>query len=154
MLTGYTARPHFLKKVTYLVLKHDDRIRFIERLIAFHFGSRYLVEVHIVLPADMTVRQSHDIGQGLQLKIERLPEVERAFIHIDYECECPNRGRHKPIEDSAVTKDEVIGTETSQFQESDKVGKVCTYSSVEKMLNNFDICSFIGVIIVVHNTGV
>jgi divalent metal cation (Fe/Co/Zn/Cd) transporter len=116
MLTGYTARPHFLKKVTWLVLKHDDRIRFIERLIACHFGSRYLVEVHIVLPAEMTVRQSHDIGMGLQMKIVRLPEVERAFIHIDYSCDCEwrDRGLLKSTDDDAVAKEPpATVTETS-----------------------------------------
>jgi len=32
------------------------------------------------------MRESHDLSEALQLKIERLPEVERAFVHIDYEC--------------------------------------------------------------------
>jgi len=35
----------------------------------------------------MSTRESHDIGQSLQNKIEKLPEVERAFVHLDYECE-------------------------------------------------------------------
>jgi divalent metal cation (Fe/Co/Zn/Cd) transporter len=40
------------------------------------------VETEIVLPADMTVRESHDIALALQHKIESLPEVERAFVHV------------------------------------------------------------------------
>lgn len=40
------------------------------------------VEMEIVLPADMTVRESHDIALALQHKIELLPEVERAFVHV------------------------------------------------------------------------
>jgi len=85
MLTGYTAHPHFLKKITWIALRHDDRIRCIEQVIAFHFGSRYLVEVHIVLPAEMSMREAHDLSEGLQTKIERLADVERAFVHTDYE---------------------------------------------------------------------
>lgn len=42
------------------------------------------VEMEIVLPADMTVRESHDIALILQHKIERLSEVERAFVHVDH----------------------------------------------------------------------
>ena len=91
MLTGYTARPDFLKKVTWIAVKHDDRIRCIERVIAFHFGSRYLVEVHIVLPAEMSMKEAHDLSNGLQMKIERLSEVERAFVHTNYECEWLDR---------------------------------------------------------------
>jgi len=47
-------------------------------------------QVDIVLPEEMTVRESHDIGESLQKKIERMPEAERCFVHIDYECDhCP-----------------------------------------------------------------
>ena len=33
----------------------------------------------------MPLRLTHDIGESLQLKLETLPEVERAFVHIDWE---------------------------------------------------------------------
>ena len=90
MLTGYTARPDFLKKITWLAVNHDQRIRCIQRVIAFHFGVRYLVEVHIVLPGEMSMRESHDLSESLQQKIERLSDVERAFVHTDYECDWLN----------------------------------------------------------------
>lgn len=93
MLTGYTARPDFIQKITWIVLNHDERIEYIESVIAFHFGNRFLVEVNIVLPGEMSMRQSHDLCEMLQAKIERLPEVERAFIHIDYECDWIVKGR-------------------------------------------------------------
>ncbi len=38
--------------------------------------------MEIVLPGDMTVRESHDIALELQHKIEGLEEVERAFVHV------------------------------------------------------------------------
>jgi divalent metal cation (Fe/Co/Zn/Cd) transporter len=34
---------------------------------------------------------AHDVAEDLQMKIEKLPEVERAFVHIDYETS------HKPV---------------------------------------------------------
>lgn len=40
------------------------------------------VEMEIVLPGAMTVRESHDIALALQHKIEGLDEVERAFVHV------------------------------------------------------------------------
>lgn len=33
----------------------------------------------------MSVQHSHDIGLDLQHKIEALEEVERCFVHIDYQ---------------------------------------------------------------------
>jgi divalent metal cation (Fe/Co/Zn/Cd) transporter len=60
-----------------LTVHHSPLIEKIETVRAFHFGVSFLVEVHIVLPETMPVREAHDIAEGLQQKIERLPEVER-----------------------------------------------------------------------------
>ncbi|KAF6263356.1 hypothetical protein COO60DRAFT_1490792 [Scenedesmus sp. NREL 46B-D3] len=40
--------------------------------------------MEVVLPADMTVKDSHDISLDLQHKVEQMEEVERAFVHVDY----------------------------------------------------------------------
>jgi len=86
MLTGYTASPQMLNKLTWVILHHDSRILYIDDLKAFHFGCNFLVEVDIVLSAEMGIQESHDIGETLQLKLERLSNVERVFVHVDYEC--------------------------------------------------------------------
>ena len=36
---------------------------------AYHFGARYNVEIEIILPGDMSVRESHDIALELQHKV-------------------------------------------------------------------------------------
>jgi divalent metal cation (Fe/Co/Zn/Cd) transporter len=33
----------------------------------------------------MTLLETHDIGMELQHKLEAIDEVERAFVHIDYQ---------------------------------------------------------------------
>uniref|UniRef100_A0A914S5E5 Cation efflux protein cytoplasmic domain-containing protein n=1 Tax=Parascaris equorum TaxID=6256 RepID=A0A914S5E5_PAREQ len=38
-----------------------------------------------VMDPEMKLRQTHDISETLQIKLERLPYVERAFVHCDYE---------------------------------------------------------------------
>lgn len=43
------------------------------------------MEVDIVLPPEMPLRDSHDIAESLQIKLESIPSVERAFVHADYE---------------------------------------------------------------------
>ncbi|KAI3496631.1 hypothetical protein L1887_39002 [Cichorium endivia] len=92
-LIGRTAPPDFLAKLTYLVWNHHEEIKHIDTVRAYTFGCNYFVEVDIVLPEDMRLSQAHNIGEMLQEKVEQLPEVERAFVHIDFEFS--HRPEHK-----------------------------------------------------------
>lgn len=84
-LVGKSAAPEYLQKLTYLCWNHHKSIRHIDTVRAYTFGSHYFVEVDIVLPAGMPLQEAHDIGEALQEKLELLPEIERAFVHLDYE---------------------------------------------------------------------
>ncbi|KAK9127156.1 hypothetical protein Syun_015953 [Stephania yunnanensis] len=84
-LVGRSAEPEYLRKLTYLCWNHHQAIRHIDTVRAYTFGSYYFVEVDIVLPSDMPLREAHDVGEALQEKLECLPEIERAFVHLDYE---------------------------------------------------------------------
>ncbi|XP_073355098.1 metal tolerance protein 5 isoform X2 [Aegilops tauschii subsp. strangulata] len=84
-LVGQSASPEFLQKLTYLCWNHHKAVRHIDTVRAYTFGSHYFVEVDIVLPCDMPLQEAHDIGEALQEKLESLPEIERAFVHLDYE---------------------------------------------------------------------
>ena len=55
LLTGHTADPVFISKVTWVALNHDPHIKHIDTVRAFHFGNCFLVHVDIVLPKDMSV---------------------------------------------------------------------------------------------------
>ncbi|EEF46559.1 cation efflux protein/ zinc transporter, putative [Ricinus communis] len=92
-LIGRTAPPEFIAKLTYLIWNHHEEIKHIDTVRAYTFGSHYFVEVDIVLPEDMLLNQAHNIGETLQEKLEQLPEVERAFVHIDFEY--THRPEHK-----------------------------------------------------------
>ncbi|KAH7855506.1 hypothetical protein Vadar_025635 [Vaccinium darrowii] len=89
-LVGQSAPPEVLQKLTYLVLRHHPQIKRVDTVRAYTFGVLYFVEVDIELPEDLPLIEAHAIGESLQIKIEELPEVERAFVHLDYECD------HKP----------------------------------------------------------
>ena len=84
-LIGRTAPPEYLAKLTYLIWNHHKEIKHIETVRAYTFGCQYFVEVHIVLPQDMSLDQAHDIGETLEEKLEQLPGVERAFVHVDFD---------------------------------------------------------------------
>lgn len=97
MLTGHTARSDLLSKLTWVCINHHPEIRHIDTVRAFHFGSNFLVEVDIVLPGDMILREAHDIGESLQHRLESLPEVERAFVHLDFEFTHNPHSEHKIV---------------------------------------------------------
>lgn len=97
MLTGHTAKPDFLKKITWMCLNHHEQIKYVETVRAFHFGNNFLVEVDIVLPEEMTLQEAHNIGEPLQQKLERLSEVERAFVHLDYNFDHDPSDEHKVV---------------------------------------------------------
>jgi hypothetical protein len=46
----------------------------------------------------MPLKEAHDIGEGLQMKLEKLSSVERAFVHLDYDYE------HTPEHDQETEK--------------------------------------------------
>ncbi|TKW13235.1 hypothetical protein SEVIR_5G086900v4 [Setaria viridis] len=92
-LIGKSAPAEYLTKLTYLIWNHHEEIRHIDTVRAYTFGTHYFVEVDIVLPGDMPLSQAHDIGESLQEKLEQLPEVERAFVHVDFEF--THRPEHK-----------------------------------------------------------
>ncbi|XP_021834035.1 metal tolerance protein 10-like [Prunus avium] len=93
-LIGKTAPAEYLAKLTYLIWNHDKEIQHIETVRAYTFGGNYFVEVDIVLPGDMSLSHAHNIGETLQEKLENLPEVERAFVHVDFDI--THRPEHKP----------------------------------------------------------
>ncbi|KAJ3669170.1 hypothetical protein LUZ60_011120 [Juncus effusus] len=98
-LVGQSASPEFLQKLTYLCWNHHKAIKHIDTVRAYTFGSHYFVEVDIVLPQEMALKDAHDIGEALQEKLELLEEVERAFVHLDYEF------MHRPEHGQAAQQD-------------------------------------------------
>lgn len=85
LIVGVSANPAFLQRLTYLAFTHDDQIVQVDTCRAYHVGNNVFVEVDIVLDPHTPLHKSHDIGETLQIKLEKLPEVERAFVHVDYE---------------------------------------------------------------------
>jgi divalent metal cation (Fe/Co/Zn/Cd) transporter len=84
-LAGRTAEPRFLSQLTFIASHHHDAIQQIDTVRAYHFGEGFLVEIDVVVPPNMLLREAHDVGESLQFKIEKLPQVERCFVHLDYE---------------------------------------------------------------------
>lgn len=85
LLAGKSAPHDFLQLVIYKALTFSDDIIKIDTVRAYHSGPDYFVEVDVVMDATTPLWKAHDLSQQLQDKIEVLPNVERAFVHVDHE---------------------------------------------------------------------
>lgn len=52
-------------------------------LRSHYVGDKIHVEIHIEVNKSATTLESHNIGKQVQFALEELPEVQKAFIHID-----------------------------------------------------------------------
>lgn len=77
------ANQEFIDEVRVLADMHHPLMK-ADIVRAYHFGNNYLVELEVILPENMRVREAHDISLSLQKRVEELDAVERAFVHVDY----------------------------------------------------------------------
>ncbi|KAI5792427.1 cation efflux family-domain-containing protein [Peziza echinospora] len=97
LLVGKSAPQEFLNKLTYLALTHDSRIIKIDTVRAYRSGPKYYVEVDIIMAEDSPLRVTHDVAETLQRKVEGLADVERGFVHVDYEDTHLPHKEHRPV---------------------------------------------------------
>jgi cation diffusion facilitator family transporter len=83
-LTGAAASADERNILLYLTMRFAKTIRKIQGLQAYHSGDKLNVEVDIVLDEHTSLRDSHDLGESLQYVLESVPNVDRAFVHMDY----------------------------------------------------------------------
>lgn len=66
-------------------MTHHESVIGIDTVRAYHSGPRVVVEVDIVMDEHQTLKETHDVAEALQIKLESLPDVERCYVHVDYE---------------------------------------------------------------------
>jgi len=66
-------------------MTHSPQILQLDTVRAWHSGPRLIVEVDIVMDPNETLRATHDVAEELQIKLESLPNVDRCYVHVDYE---------------------------------------------------------------------
>lgn len=90
LLVGVVAPVDTQQLITYVCLTHSDAVQGIDTVRVYHSGPRLIAEVDIVMDPSGTLADTHDVAEELQFKLESLPDIERAYVHIDYET------THKP----------------------------------------------------------
>ncbi|EJD55411.1 CDF-like metal transporter [Auricularia subglabra TFB-10046 SS5] len=97
LLAGRSAPHDFLQLVIYKALMFHKDFDAIDTVRAYHSGPNYFVEVDVVMSRDTPLWKAHDVSQQLQDKLEVLPNVGRAFVHVDHETS--HRPEHQKIYD-------------------------------------------------------
>lgn len=82
MFTGRRAIHEHERRIQALALKHDERIKCLDHISVYHIGEKAFVELHVVLDEEMPLKETHDICESLQNKINSLEFVERTFVHV------------------------------------------------------------------------
>ncbi|KAK1757028.1 cation efflux family protein [Echria macrotheca] len=91
LIVGIAASPETQQLVTYVSLTHNPTsISGIDTVRVYYSGPRLIVEVDVVMDDATQLSVAHDVAEGLQYKLESLPNIERAYVHVDYET------KHKP----------------------------------------------------------
>ena len=83
-LSGFSATADQRNVLLYLTMRFANTIRQIQGLQAYHAGDKLNVEVDIVLDEGTSLLDIHDLGESLQYVIDSVPNVDRAFVHLDY----------------------------------------------------------------------
>lgn len=90
LLVGVSASVDMQQLITYICLTHSPDINGIDTVRCYHSGPRLIAEVDVVMNPESSLRATHDVAEELQIKLESLPDIERAYVHVDYET------THKP----------------------------------------------------------
>ena len=67
-MIGKGAPEDFIHNLEQLASTHHADMS-LDHIRAYYFGQRFIVEMEVVLPPRMTVRESHDIAMILQHKV-------------------------------------------------------------------------------------
>ncbi|ACS90198.1 MAG TPA: cation transporter [Thermococcaceae archaeon] len=81
-LTGTSAPHEILEEIKNAALSVTGVVD-VHDLRAHYVGPRLHVELHIEVPPELTLKEAHDISETVKKRIERLEEVELAFVHVD-----------------------------------------------------------------------
>ncbi|KAK5662811.1 hypothetical protein OQA88_6221 [Cercophora sp. LCS_1] len=90
LLVGVVAGVEIQQLITYVCVTHSSLVKQIDTVRVYHSGPRLIAEVDIVMDPEASLLETHDVAEELQIKLESLPDVERAYVHVDYET------THKP----------------------------------------------------------
>ncbi|CAF0740842.1 unnamed protein product [Adineta steineri] len=97
-LTGICAETKVLQRLTHIIYNYrSDVVTKIDSVQVAHYGTNYFVEVDVGLPGAMPLADAHDIAVDLQNQLESIDDIERAYVHLDFEFSRIPTAEHKDV---------------------------------------------------------
>ena len=81
-LMGEAPKKDLLEKIKNAASKVEG-VKGIHDVKAHYVGTLVQVEVHISVDRNLTIYRAHTLGKKVEKEVEKLQEVEKAFVHID-----------------------------------------------------------------------
>lgn len=81
-LTGRGAAPEVMEEIVRVASEVPGVID-VHQVIADHVGPELRVDMHIDLDGGITLREAHAIGERVEDRVEALPGVGIAFVHVE-----------------------------------------------------------------------
>lgn len=83
-LTGAGADEDLRRRLAAVVEAVPGVIK-VHHLMSEYTGPRLVVDVHVNVDGGMTLNDAHDIADEVIARLEEMPEVDRAYVHIEPE---------------------------------------------------------------------
>ena len=83
-LSGQAADGQMLTKLTYLAYRFAPVVEGFKSIKAYHQGDGVWVEYDVLMDDKTDLGRAHDVAETLQYCAESLPDVDRAFVSVDY----------------------------------------------------------------------
>lgn len=81
-LTGAGADNELREKILAAV-QSIDGVENVHHIITEYAGPKLVVEMHINVNGEITLNHSHEISDKAIEELEKLPEVDRAYVHVE-----------------------------------------------------------------------
>ncbi len=81
-LTGAGASPEVREKIVQTV-RQVDQVMDVHHLMTDYAGPQLVVDLHIDVDGEMSLNQAHTISDDVISAVESLPEVDRAYVHVE-----------------------------------------------------------------------
>lgn len=83
-LTGQGADEHLRERLVSVAGEVPGVLQ-VHHLMCEYTGPRVVVDLHVNVNGSMTLSNAHDIADEVISRLEELPEVDRAYVHIEPE---------------------------------------------------------------------
>jgi cation diffusion facilitator family transporter len=83
MMMGEAAPPEVIRSLTYLAAHHHPLIKSVDKVIAYRIGPMYFAEVYVIMREGIGFQAASWVGDTLAVRLENIPNIERAFVHLD-----------------------------------------------------------------------